>query len=83
MLDKELITEDEFNAKKQKLIDEFINDMNHPLRIALSLNDLLDWAPKAPMKIYHSDRPRRWRNMWAAQFREPVHYPSRFLVMLK
>ena len=54
------------------------NDPAHPLRIALGENDLLDWAPRAPVRIFHcaGDRdvpPRhsvvaveRWRAAGAA-----------------
>jgi hypothetical protein len=31
----------------------FESDPDHPLRAALRENDLYDWAPKAPMRIYH------------------------------
>jgi S-formylglutathione hydrolase FrmB len=34
---------------KQKLI----NDLNHPANVALRTNDLHNWAPKAPTKIYY------------------------------
>ena len=31
----------------------FQNDINHPLKIALQENDLLDWTPESPMYIFH------------------------------
>ena len=40
---------------KPDVIEEFSTDMNHPLRIKLAENDLVDWMPIAPMKIFHSE----------------------------
>ncbi len=41
----------------QVLTDAFVqgvrDDANHPLRRALAENDLYDWAPKAPIRLYH------------------------------
>ena len=36
---------------KDSVIAEFENDPNHPLRLILAENDLLDWAPQKPVKI--------------------------------
>ena len=30
----------------------FLSDSNHPMRLALADNDLLDWTPHAPMHLY-------------------------------
>ncbi len=34
-------------------LDAFTNDVNHPLRVALRANDVYDWAPVAPMRMFH------------------------------
>lgn len=39
------------NMIKDSVLDEFVNDMNHPFRTALAENDLLGWAPQKPVKI--------------------------------
>jgi len=31
----------------------FLSDSNHPLRLAIADNDLLDWRPLAPMRLFH------------------------------
>jgi len=33
--------------------DALLNDPNHPLWLAASDNNLLDWTPQAPMRLYH------------------------------
>ncbi len=38
-----------------EVIEEFANDPNHPLRLALAENDLIDWAPQSLTTLYHSD----------------------------
>jgi hypothetical protein len=38
---------------RPEFLDAFESDPNHPLRAALRANDLYDWAPKAPMRLYH------------------------------
>ncbi len=40
---------------RPEVIDDFSNNMNHPLRLRLAENDLYDWAPNSPMKIFHSE----------------------------
>ena len=40
---------------RPEVIEDFSNNMNHPLRLKLVDNDLHDWAPVAPMKIFHSE----------------------------
>lgn len=40
-------------ALKPEVRAAFLSDSNHPLRLALRRNDLLDWAPKAPLRLYH------------------------------
>lgn len=34
-------------------LDAFINDPNHPMRVALQDNDRYDWAPQSPMRLYY------------------------------
>lgn len=34
-------------------LDGFINDPNHPLRVALEDNDRYNWAPQTPMRLYY------------------------------
>ena len=34
-------------------VTSFANNFNHPLKVALRSNDLWDWAPEAPMYIFH------------------------------
>ena len=33
--------------------DEFLNDPNHPLRLALEDNDVYDWTPEAPTRMFY------------------------------
>jgi len=42
---KHMFQEDYMNA--------IINDPNHPVRVALAENDLYDWAPQAPTRLYY------------------------------
>ena len=35
------------------LIEDFSNNLNHPLRLNLAQNNLWDWAPQADMHMYH------------------------------
>ncbi len=39
---------------KDEVIEEFTNNMQHPLRLRLSENNLFNWVPQANMKIFHS-----------------------------
>ena len=39
---------------KPEIVEEFKDDDDHPLRQALRDNDLYDWTPKAPMRLFHS-----------------------------
>ena len=34
-------------------VEAFANDTEHPFRILLQQNDLIQWAPQAPMKLIH------------------------------
>jgi len=34
-------------------LDDFTNDLSHPLRVALADNDNYDWAPQVPVKMYY------------------------------
>ena len=36
-----------------QVIEDFTNDLNHPLRQSLLSNNLLDWSPQTDMHIYH------------------------------
>ena len=36
------------------VVDAFSKDENHPLREALRDNDLYDWQPLSPMRLFHS-----------------------------
>jgi len=36
------------------VVEEFSNNENHPLREALRKNDVFDWTPQAPMRLFHS-----------------------------
>lgn len=49
--------------------DEIASNPNHPFRVALRQNDLLDWTPKAPLRLYqcHSDRDVLSANATVAQ----------------
>jgi hypothetical protein len=38
---------------KPEFLSAFRNDPNHPLRLALADNDVYDWTPRAPMRMYH------------------------------
>jgi hypothetical protein len=38
---------------RPEFLESFQNDPQHPLRLALRENDLLDWAPRAPVRLYH------------------------------
>ena len=36
-----------------EVIEDFTNNLNHPLRLNLSQNDLWDWSPESDMHMYH------------------------------
>jgi len=38
---------------RPELISDFSNNLNHPLRLNLSENNLWDWTPQADMHMYH------------------------------
>ncbi len=38
---------------KDSVIDDFMTNADHPLRLDLNDNHLLDWAPEAPIKLYY------------------------------
>jgi dienelactone hydrolase len=38
---------------KPEVLEALRNDVNHPLRLALRDNDVLDWKPQAPMRMWH------------------------------
>ncbi len=41
---------------RDEVIEEFTNDMQHPLRTRLYENNLYDWTPQSNMKIFHSEQ---------------------------
>ena len=44
---------DEF--MRDSVLTNFENNPNHPLRVALADNDLFDWAPNFPLRMYYCD----------------------------
>jgi hypothetical protein len=38
---------------KPEFLNEFRSNLNHPFRIVLRANDLYNWTPIAPMRMYH------------------------------
>ncbi len=38
---------------KDSVLQEIISNENHPLRVALRDNDLYDWTPQAPTRLYY------------------------------
>lgn len=36
-----------------EVLEEYENDPEHPIRIALQDNDVYDWAPQAPVRLYY------------------------------
>jgi hypothetical protein len=40
---------------RPEFLEALRNDPNHPMRLALQENDLYDWTPRAPMRLYHCD----------------------------
>ncbi len=34
-------------------VASFLEDKDHPLRVLLRMNDVLDWTPRAPITLYH------------------------------
>ena len=40
------------------LVATFDSDPNHPFRIRLQENDVYDWAPQAPIRLYHCGQDR-------------------------
>jgi hypothetical protein len=38
---------------QDSVLQAFMNDPDHPMRLALRDNDLYDWAPTAPMRMYY------------------------------
>lgn len=43
------------NLMKESFITEIIDDANHPLRQALQDNDVYDWTPSAPTRIFYCE----------------------------
>ena len=40
------------------LVEAFENDAAHPLRLRLQENDVYDWLPRAPVRLYHCGQDR-------------------------
>ena len=40
---------------KDDILDALLNDPTHPMSVALRDNDVYDWAPEAPTRIYYCD----------------------------
>ena len=38
------------------VVEEFTNDDTYPFKVHLAENDLYDWAPASPTRIYHSNQ---------------------------
>jgi hypothetical protein len=38
-----------------EVLEEYENDPEHPIRLALQDNDLYDWTPQAPVRIYYCE----------------------------
>lgn len=41
------------DALQPAFLTAFTNDANHPVRVALRANDLWDWTPVSPTRMYH------------------------------
>ena len=41
---------------KTDFLDEFKKDINHPLRLVLAQNNVLNWKPKSPIRLYHGTK---------------------------
>ncbi len=48
-----MLPSDPIEIFKDDFYDEFVNDPNHPLNIALFDNDVYDFVPQSPMKLLH------------------------------
>ncbi len=40
---------------RPEVVEDFTNNPEHPLRVALADNDLYDWTPTSPIRIMHCD----------------------------
>ncbi len=40
---------------RDSVLTNFENNPNHPLRVALADNDLFDWVPEMPLRMYYCD----------------------------
>jgi len=40
---------------RDSVLTNFENNPNHPLRVALADNDLFDWTPQMPLRMYYCD----------------------------
>lgn len=44
------------DALKKEFLDEFKSDMNHPLRLVIAQNNVLNWKPNSPIRLYHGTK---------------------------
>ena len=47
-----------FEIFKPDFVEAFKNDPDHPLRVRLRENDVYDWTPQAPVRLYHCGQDR-------------------------
>ncbi|HAP69672.1 MAG TPA: hypothetical protein DCR04_08100 [Flavobacteriales bacterium] len=49
---------------EQKFLDEYATDPNHPFRVRLRENNLVDWSPKAPVQLCYckGDKEVNYKN---------------------
>ena len=46
------------DALKESFLNEFKSNPNHPLRLVLYQNSVLNWKPNAPIKLYHGTKDK-------------------------
>ena len=46
------------DALKDSFLNEFRGNPNHPLRLVLYQNSVLNWKPNAPIKLYHGTKDK-------------------------
>ena len=50
-----LLPENVSELMRDSVLTNFENNPNHPLRVALADNDVYDWAPEMPLRMYYCD----------------------------
>ncbi|HKL39345.1 MAG TPA: alpha/beta fold hydrolase [Cryomorphaceae bacterium] len=50
-----LLPEDISELLRDSVLTNFENNPNHPLRVALADNDLFDWTPEMPLRMFYCD----------------------------